>query len=687
MKSIQLKILLSFLLLASHKANSMAWEECIISVDNFDQVIAESNRQAKERAEIMAENKRSFEEANAIHAARNAQQDQATEPQAAASSTTAGTSTPSQEPDASASTAAATPADTHDDTNTVSLTPPASPKDVTDIPASTAATTISNTQEDSATPPATTDAPSASSTTIANPETYELSAWGWKPASTNKAPENGDADGAPLSTDHSHDVCASTDDADTHADTQGPLPSCAAPTDDDSEPATVAASNIAPQATAATSTLPTEYAFITAGDSSQRAEEELLTYAQYVFNGVRDCIAALNDPCLNNNELKQDALDAQSLVNWATALHKQSKDNRSFILVPKSTLDACLARLKKLSEKFCKNQPTLKVEINYSNPKGMGDIDIFDIPLNLMPEQATQAAASSASAHPLTDDNSVPAHSDNDNDGDSHDDCDSNGAPWTTDEEEAGQSFDSQSAPHAEAPQAEYSFIDNDALLSYAQAIRADIETKLKEMSEDEKPLWQETISCDFDDAIEIIVWTTTLKNSKATAIPTNTIEKIVRRLHQLALTYSKKDRTIVALPLNSTLASSTILFDQEINIYSSQDASSNDDESNSEFSSSSGDDSDTNTQPKKTDSKNQSDGSTSDDEDDTSSVLSEDDSTGKKPLKNQKAPDMITSSFTGNILKLVKNKLVLAGGAVVAAIWYWQYYYAPDEDGADQPA
>jgi hypothetical protein len=94
---------------------------------------------------------------------------------------------------------------------------------------------------------------------------------------------------------------------------------------------------------------------------------------------------------------------------------------------------------------------------------------------------------------------------------------------------------------------------------------------------------------------------------------------------------------------------------------------------------------------------KSQSDGSTSDDEeddddDDTSSLSSENNNAGKGPKKpvgtpnKPKSPPVTTSSFTGNIFKLVKNKLVLTGGAVAAAIWYWQYYYAQDEDGADQP-
>lgn len=626
MKSIQLKILLSFLLLASHKANSMAWEELSL--------VTGANRD-----EVMAENKRRTDELNEKIAAQNAQQITATEPQAA---------------------------------------------------------TNSNIQDDSATPPAPADTPSAaaSSTTVANPETYDLKGWGWEStAPADKAPYNDNADDTQLSINNSKDAFAPADDVatDDNNNAEGPLPSRPAPTDDDdisdivsihsddddseSEPAIATTSSAAPNIAPA-STLPAEYAFVTNGDSSQHAEEELLAYAQNVFNGVRDCIAALNDPCLNNNELKQDALDAQSLVNWATALHKQSKDNRSFILVPKSTLDACLARLKELSEKFCKNQSTLKVETNYTNPNGMGDIDTFDIPLNLMPEQTTQAATTSASTHPLTDDN--------------------NNDDWTTDEEEAGQSFDSQSAPHAEAPQ-EYSLIDEDALLSYAQVIRDDIETKIKEMTEDEKLLWQETISCDFNDAIEILIWATALKNSTITAIPTGTIDKIIKRLHQLALVYSKKDHTIQYQQVSTDIGYPE-MFERPINIYSPEDdvssgastSSSNDDDD----ASSSGDDTENKTgsesqgdKKPKADSKIQSDGSTSDDDDDTSSFSLEDDSEPQKYPNDKKTSLATTSSFTGNMLKLVKNKFVLAGGAVAAAICYWQYYYTQDTNRADQPA
>lgn len=498
-------------------------------------------------------------------------------------------------PSATASTSVLTQADINAVTNVVA-------KELKKLEQSpTAQTSAPSQAPDAADAPADASPTTSASTSAANlHDTYvglvasNASGLGHIAESADKTSRDGDADGAQLSTDDFHDAFASIDDVETddNDDTDGPLPSRPAPTDDDeisdivsissndddSAPAATTTSSEAPQASAA-STLPTQYAFVTAGDSSQRAEKELVAYAQEVSKAIyakHDALPSVNGIHTVSQADIDDKCDIDTLLRWAQALQKKSDDAAHFIIIPKSTLDTALTRLKALGAKYCTTKCTLKAETNYTNPKGMGSIDTFDMPA-LAPANAPQAAASTSSAHRITDDN------DNDDDDD-----------WTADEEDE-EWVNSQAADQADAVHAtEYSLIeDEESLLAYAQGIKAGIEAKLAGMSDAEKLLWQETVACDFNDTAEIISWVTALRNNKAAAIPTDTIDRIIKRLHQLALVYSKKDRTILPLEFTPDPTHPEAIFEREINIYSPEDTSGDSDSASSSGTSGSSNDDD----------------------------------------------------------------------------------------------
>jgi hypothetical protein len=164
-----------------------------------------------------------------------------------------------------------------------------------------------------------------------------------------------------------------------------------------------AASSSAPAPRAVSPAATTDLPKVT--DSGSVADDAPYEHIDYAWPSDRAqfrCYAEKIEAAICHADSKDDShrRDAIAIRCWAESLENQSDATHHFITVPKKALDAALKRLNELAGIYLKTNEPIPVtaETNYTNPKGMGIIDIFTEELSLSTPAAAAASATAAAS-------------------------------------------------------------------------------------------------------------------------------------------------------------------------------------------------------------------------------------------------------------------------------------------------